>query len=151
MFPTRRPAPVAKSYRLNFPDLVDIFGDVTSLAAMKAKQSDLEADIDDNYQLLLRFEGGAMGHMTVDVLARPAVRQFRLLGSEGTVEWDHTGNAIRLWRADAGDWEEISFDPGDVQDGYIHAEEPYVAEMADFVAAVRGKTLGYILRTGRTR
>jgi predicted dehydrogenase len=119
--------------------LVDIFGDVTSLAAMKAKQSDLDADIDDNYQLLLRFNGGAMGHMTVDVLARPAVRQFRLLGSEGTAEWDHTANAIRLWRAEDGDWEEISFDPGDVQDGYIHAEEPYVAEMADFVAAVRGE------------
>ncbi len=121
--------------------LSDIFGDVTSLAAMKAKQSNLDADIDDNYQLILRFDGGTMGHMTVDVLARPAVRHFRLLGSEGTVEWDHSINAIRVWRAETGCWENTSFDPGDVQDGYIHAEEPYVTEMSDFIAAVRGEKI----------
>lgn len=117
--------------------LTNIFGDVTSLAAMKAKQSCLDTKIDDNYQLLMRFSGGTMGQMTVDVLARPAVRQFRLLGSEGTVEWDHTANTVRLWRSETGAWEEFSLDLGDVQAGYIHAEEPYVAEMADFVAAVR--------------
>lgn len=118
--------------------LTDIFGAVTSLAGMRAKLSELDADIDDIYQLLLRFAGGALGHMTVDVLARPAVREFRLLGSEGTIEWNHTANRIRVWRAQTGAWEDISLDPGSVEAGYIHAEEPYVAEMADFVAAVEG-------------
>lgn len=117
--------------------LTDIFGAVTSLAGMRAKLSDLDADIDDIYQLLMRFADGALGHMTVDVLARPAVREFRLLGTEGTIEWDHTANRIRVWRAASGEWEDISLDPGSVEDGYIHSEEPYVAEMADFVAAVQ--------------
>lgn len=119
--------------------LTDIFGAVTSLAGMRAKLSDLDADIDDIYQLLLRFADGVLGHMTVDVLARPAVRELRLLGSEGTIEWDHTANQIRVWRAETGTWDEISLDTGSVEAGYIHAEEPYVAEMADFVAAVEGK------------
>jgi predicted dehydrogenase len=119
--------------------LTDIFGSVTSLAAMRAKLSDLDADIDDIYQLLLRFDDGVLGHMTVDVLARPAVRELRLLGTEGTIEWDHTANRIRVWRAATGTWEEISLDPGSVEAGYIHSEEPYVAEMSDFVAAVEGK------------
>ena len=119
--------------------LADVFGPVARLSCMKDKVSDLDADIDDVYQLLLRHSNGAIGHLCVDVVARPAVRMFRANGSEGTIEWDHGANQIRLWRAAAGKWETIDLAAGTVESGYIHAEEPYVAEMADFVAAVRGE------------
>src|SRR5262249_60830167 len=42
----------------------------------------------DAYQLLLRFQSKVIGHLMVDVIARPAVRLFRLLGTAGTIEWD---------------------------------------------------------------
>lgn len=116
--------------------LTDIFGQVTELACMKDKLSDLEADIDDVYQILLRHDR-LIGHLLVDVVARPAVRLFRLNGTEGTVEWNHGANALRVWRAAAGTWDTIDLSGGTVEAGYIHAEEPYVAEMADFIAAVR--------------
>src|SRR4029079_1358657 len=106
---------------------------------MNAKVSDLDADIDDVYQLLLRHSNGPIGHLCVDVVARPAVRMFRANGNDGTVEWDHGANQIRLWRAATGKWETIDLAAGTVESGYIHAEEPYVAEIADFVAAVRGE------------
>lgn len=119
--------------------LVDIFGPVESLSCHKAKLTDLDADIDDIYQLLLRFECGVLGHLMVDVIARPAVRLFRLNGSEGTVEWDHGANRARVWTAATGRWSDISLSAGTVEKGYIHAEEPYVDEIADFVAAVKGE------------
>lgn len=118
--------------------LTDIFGPVTGLACMKDKLSDLDADIDDVYQLLLRHDG-LLGHLLVDVVARPAVRVFRLNGTEGTVEWDHGANTVRVWGAQIGRWDAIDLGARTVEAGYIHAEEPYVAEMADFIAAARGE------------
>jgi predicted dehydrogenase len=119
--------------------LIDTFGAVERVSCMKDKLSTLDADIDDVYQLLLRHKDGIIGHLCVDVVARPAVRLFRANGSEGTIEWDHGANQLRLWRAATGKWETIDLAAGTVEAGYIHAEEPYVAEMSDFLAAVRGE------------
>ncbi|MEO5374465.1 MAG: Gfo/Idh/MocA family oxidoreductase [Alphaproteobacteria bacterium] len=121
--------------------LVDILGDVDAVTCMRGKVSDLDCDIDDVYQLLLKFRSGLSGHLAVDVVARPAVRMFRLNGREGTIEWDHGQNVVRLWTAtgEANKYDLQVFDlaAGTVEAGYIHAEEPYVDEMRDFVAAVR--------------
>jgi len=123
--------------------LAEVFGKVTTLSALKDKVSDLDCDIDDVYQLLLRFENGLSGHLLVDVVSRPAVRVFRIAGSLGTIEWDHTANQVRLWTmgAEPNAYELETFDlgAGTVEAGYIHAEEPYVEEMADFIAAVNGE------------
>ncbi len=119
--------------------ITDLLGDVQTVTCLKGKVSDLDADIDDVYQLLMRVGDGISGHLVVDVIARPAVRTFRLSGSEGTIEWDHSINTVRLWTAANGEWETFDLGAGTVEDGYIHAEEPYVDEMADFVAAVKGE------------
>lgn len=121
-----------------FSWLVDLFGPVENLRCLKAKVSDIEADIDDVYQLVMEFKGPVMGHMLVDVVAQPAVRNFRLLGSSGTLVWDHASNSVSVWTKESGEWNVESLAAGSVEPGYINAEEPYVAEMADFVAAVRG-------------
>lgn len=117
--------------------LVDVFGPVSAVSCMKGKLGDLDCDIDDVYQLLLRFGTGLIGHLMIDVVARPAVRLIRVHGTEGTVEWDHTANTVRLFRAEAGAWSVIDLGAGTVENGYIHPEEPYVREMDDFLAAVR--------------
>jgi predicted dehydrogenase len=121
--------------------LVDVFGPVATLSCMKDKVSDLDADIDDIYQLLLNFEHRLVGHLMVDVIARPAVRIFRVMGTAGTLEWDHGAQKIRRYDAERQSWTEESLDSGTVEPGYVHAEEPYVAETADFVAAIRKERL----------
>lgn len=124
--------------------LTDIFGAVDRLSCFKDKVSDLDADIDDVYQLLLRFENRISGHLVVDVIARPAVRVFRLCCSHGTVEWNHMENVLRIWTptgtANAYDLETIDLGAGTIETGYIHAEEPYIDEMCDFISAVQGRT-----------
>ncbi len=119
--------------------LIPLFGKVKTLTSLKDKVTDLDADIDDVYQLLMRFEQGISGHLLVDVVARPAVRLIRINGSEGTVEWDHSANQARIWTTAKKEWEVIDFSVGTVEAGYIHSEEPYVDEMAAFVAAVKGE------------
>ena len=119
--------------------LVATFGDVEKVSCMKDKITDLDADIDDVYQLLLRFKSGLSCHLMVDVIARPAIRIFRLCGTEGTLEWDHSRNEIRVFEASEGAWRIEKLDSGQIEAGYIHQEEPYVNEVADFLAAIKGE------------
>ena len=118
-----------------------IFGDIGTINCMRAKITDLDCDIDDAYQMLLKFNSGMLGHVTVDVVSRPAFRVFRVMGSEGSVEWDHGANQLKVWsgtgRPNNYHMELIPLVTSQIEPGYIHGEQPYVDEMADFVAAVR--------------
>jgi len=121
--------------------LTDVLGPIRSVTAFRGKLSDLETDIDDVYQCLLEFVSGVRGVLQVDVLARAPVRHFRLLGSHGTVEWDAVARDVRVYTAATREWTRQDLASGTVEKGYAEwsAEEPYVAEMRDFVAAVRGQ------------
>lgn len=123
--------------------MLDLFGPAERLSAMRDKLSDLECDIDDVYHLLLKFDSGMVGHLMVDVLSRPAFRVFRILGSHGSIEWDHGAGVVKLWTVGAEpntyDLQTCDLSLGTVESGYIHGEEPYIEEMSDFVAACRGE------------
>lgn len=118
-----------------------LVGEVASVAAMKGKVSRFEADIDDVYQLVLRTQDGAIGHLQVDVVARPAVRHCRILGTEGTLEWSMSDKAVRHYDARTGEWERHPEPEARVADGYsgISVEDMYLDEMRAFLAAVRGE------------
>ncbi len=123
-----------------------IIGPIAMVTGMRDKLSTLDVDIDDAYQVLLKFESGALGHLLVDVIARSPVRYFRLCSERATIEWDATGTKqVRIFRA-GGDWEIIP-EPERIQEpGYVYSENPYIDEMRDFIAACRGeKPWGYTL------
>ena len=127
------------------------FGRVAAITAMRGKVSSLEADIDDAYQLLLRFESGVMGHLLVDVVARAPVRSFRLCGAEGTLEWDGTARRLGIYDAGEKQWREIGETSEVQEEGYVYAEDMYIAEMDGFAAACRGeRQWPYSLEEDRT-
>lgn len=115
----------------------DLFGQPQVLACHKAKLTDMPADIDDIYHCLLRYEDNILLNMTVEVISRPrATRHMRILGSRGEIVFDGDSNCVRHINTGMPDWEETRFGAGTVENQYINPEEPYVAEMQDFVAAV---------------
>lgn len=116
-----------------------VLGDVTTVAAMKDKVTDLEIDIDDVYQVLMRFTSGVVGHLLVDVVARDAVRTFRLLGSDGTIEWKWADHKVHLFNAATKEWEVFDEPEPSPEPGYIASEGMYIDEMRHFVAAVKGE------------
>ena len=116
-----------------------IVGPVTEVAAMKGKVSDLDVDIDDVYQLVLRHGPRLIGHLLVDVVARAPVRRCTILGSEGQVVWHWADKTVALYDAAKTEWTTFREEEGTIQPGYVHAEEPYVDEMRAYLAAVRGE------------
>jgi predicted dehydrogenase len=119
--------------------LNDLFGEPEPLACVKSKLTDLPADIDDIYHCVLRYPGPALMNMTVEVISRPvATRELRILGTHGQIVFSADENCVRYARSDQADWQRTPLGGGSIESGYINPEEPYIAELADFLAAVRG-------------
>lgn len=116
-----------------------LLGDVNAVSCLKGKVSDLDVDIDDTYQVLLKFKSGALGHLLVDVVARAPARVFRLLGKEGTIEWDRSMNIVKVFTAGDKKWKEYPVEEGKPEKRYIAGERMYVEEMERFIGAIEGK------------
>jgi predicted dehydrogenase len=122
--------------------LTGLLGDFSKVAAMRDKVSDLDCDIDDIYQLLLRSKDGIYGHLMVDVLSRYPTRSLRLIGSEGTIDWIADTREVRMFTVASGKWEVFKEEASVVQKGYsyLSAEGMYVEEMSSYVKACEGES-----------
>jgi predicted dehydrogenase len=120
--------------------LTKLFGPVKDIAGLKNRSGALEADIDDSYAIAISFENGVAGTIMIDVLAQPEVRALRINGTEGALDWDQSVEAVRIRKSGDKDWTSYLLDKGTVESGYINPEEPYIAEIRDFLAAMEGKS-----------
>ncbi len=117
-----------------------LIGDAAHVTGMRAKLSQLDTDIDDAYHLLLRYQGGALGHLLVEVLARSPVRACRIIGETGTLEWIAGDRRLRHYQAESGEWSVHEEPAPDAVEGYsdMSAESMYIDEMKAFVTAIAG-------------
>lgn len=123
--------------------LTSIFGEITSVMGQKAKTSDLETDIDDIYNVLIKFTNNIQGNLIVDVLSQPAYRQLKVICEGGILESDWISRTIKYYKKDDG-WTEIKVDDGKPQSNYIYGEKPYVEEMKIFTESIlENKKLAY--------
>lgn len=116
-----------------------MFGSVESAKGFGAKVSDLDAEIEDVYQVLYRFTSGALGHLLVDAVARVPVRHLRVLCADGVIEWRASDKALRVFDAVAGAWTTHDEPAQEVREGYVAPEDMYVEEMRAFLQATRGE------------
>lgn len=117
--------------------LNDIFGTPVPISCYKTKLTSMNAEIDDIYHFLLRYDDEVLANITIEVISRPtAVREMRILGSEGEITFSGEKNTVRYINVGMPDWVEFQLNLGTQEVGYINAEEPYIAEMKDFIAAV---------------
>jgi len=116
-----------------------IFGDVKKISCLKGKTSDLPVNIDDVYQVIFEFENGILGHLLVEVISRTPTRILRVVGDEGTIEWDWLGDVVRLYDIKKKRWIEFKEKRGFKEKGYVAKENMYIEEMKNFVNAIKGK------------
>lgn len=114
-----------------------LFGEPEPLACVTTKLGQFDADIDDIYHCLLRYPGGTLANLTIEVLSRPqATRELRILGSEGQIVFSADERCVRHIRTGQDEWQRFELGAGRVESGYINPEEPYVEELASFIAAL---------------
>lgn len=118
--------------------LIDLFGKIKTVTGRKSKLSNLEADIDDMYNVLLEFNNGIEATMTVDVIARYPYRQIKILGETGVIFADWSERIVKYYTKESG-WTENKSNDGDIEKGYIHGEGPYIEEMNHFLETIQNK------------
>jgi len=120
--------------------LTHLLGPVREVKAMKGRLGDLDAEIDDVYQLLLRLGDNAIGHLQVDVVARAARRELCLLGTEGNLTWSASERLVKLYRSTTKIWEHFPEDEtaSEASHKMPSAEFVYVEEMKAFKEACEG-------------
>jgi len=111
---------------------------------MKGKSSVLEADIDDVYQILLRFESGVFGNLGVDVVSRVQYRDLKVLCQDGVALWDWQAKRLSIYRSCDKQWQQLY--PTGTSPSPSPEEQMYVDEMRYFIEVARGEqTLMYSL------
>jgi len=124
-----------------------LVGKVKSVWGFTAKLSDLEVDVEDTAKIGLRFESGALGSLHLDFNQQPPSHRFEVIGTKGTLKWDLSNGATRIYRASpeslaistgmgikaGGEWEAYP-----LADGW-ERNLMFLEQMKHFVAVVRGE------------
>ena len=114
-------------------------GDVKRVTALMAKVSDLEMDVEDSAEIAVEFHSGALGSISLNMLARPGGRFCRLVGERGTLEWDALRSETRLYCAESKSWSLLSQPIGVVRN------DMYRDELRHFLDCVNGANTPRIL------
>lgn len=121
--------------------LLDIVGRPSRVAGLLGSTIDMGVDIDDTYLVALSGDGW-MGALTVDVVARHALRQLVMNLERGQIRWRWDTGVVEVFDADTGEWEHVEVaDDTVAAEGYNPniTERMYIDEMAAYLAAVRGE------------
>jgi len=78
-----------------------LVGKVMSVWGFTGTLSDLEVDVEDTAEIGLRFESGALGNLHLDFNQQPPAHRFEIIGTKGTIKWDLSDGASRIYRASA--------------------------------------------------
>jgi predicted dehydrogenase len=105
-------------------------GEVSSVHAEMAQLGDLDVDVEDVAEIVLRFSNGAIGSVHVDMVQRAATRSCRVVGTKGTLTWDGLRGHTQLFSVDRGEWIDL-YGPSDAG-----VNEMYLAELTHFFQSV---------------
>ena len=108
-----------------------MMGEVRSLSASLANLSELELDVEDNAELLLKFHSGSIATVHLDYYQRPPSHTLEIAFDKGRVRWDsHSGCAI-VDNAEMDTTETFCPPEG------FKRNDMFLAEMEDFVRLCR--------------
>jgi predicted dehydrogenase len=114
--------------------LLWLLGDVKSVTGATAAKAGMGIDVEDSAEAALEFASGVLGGVHLNYVQRPASHQLTIVGTEGTLQWDQSDGAARLYRARAGAWEVAEAPAG------YERNDMFVAEMMRFLDVLAGKS-----------
>jgi len=74
-----------------------LLGEPREVFCYAGKVSSLEIDTEDNADLLLKFDYGAVAGVHLDYLQRTYRRSCELIGEDGLIAWDYIAQTVRVY------------------------------------------------------
>lgn len=110
-----------------------LFGEVEEVFCYGGKLSNLEIDTEDCVNILMKFSAGFSAHIHLDYIQRAYSRSCKVIGEEGTIVWDITQGAVRLFSASTKRWNTM-----EPPDGY-DMNQMYMEEVRHFLRCIDGQ------------
>ena len=111
-----------------------LIGEVETVNAKAGHVSDLEIDVEDMAEIVLKFNCGAIGSVHLDMVQRSPVRACRIIGTEGTLLWDGIRHRVDWFSAQTGNWSSLYRD-----DDMDCSRDMYVNEVRHFLDCVKNR------------
>jgi predicted dehydrogenase len=105
-------------------------GEVEAVSAQMGHVSDLQIEVEDLAEIVLRFRNGAIGSVHLDMIQRGATRSCRIVGSEGTLTWEWADHRVRCFSEKHGGWTDLWVGEGDDRNAM------YLEELRHFLDCV---------------
>ncbi len=117
--------------------ITDIFGFPKKIFGAYGKTTDIGAPIDDTYAFVMDF-GRSFGTVTVDIVARYAIRHLILNMERGQIIWRWDEPVVSLYEAGKKRWVRYHYPQGQVATGYNVniSEDMYIEEIKAFIDAL---------------
>lgn len=120
--------------------LNDIFGEPEVVGSVRDKISTLSAEIDDIYQIQLKYPNNVKASLVVEVLSRPfSSRELRIVGTEGIIKFSADDSSVQLCNSSMNEWKTYIIQSGTKASGAINPDEPYFDELSLFLGAAMGE------------
>lgn len=126
---------------IEFPWIIDTFGDIKSYEVKKDKMSSLELDYPDNYMFLLEHANGNKGVIALDVISRKASRNLEIFGEDLHIKWDGTPQGLYDYDIESKEDEHIElYQDIDKRKEYCASiiEDAYFDEIVNFFDVING-------------
>ena len=126
---------------IEFPWILEAFGDIESISVSKDKISSLEIDYPDNYMIKIRHRNGSKGLLAVDVIARSAIRRLEVYNENLQINWDGRPDTLKEYDFEKKDFEWVQvYDDIQHREGYSAniIENAYMDEIKAFIQYVSG-------------
>ena len=126
---------------IEFPWLINAFGEVLKFNVCKSKMTSLNIDYDDNYMLQFEHVNGVKGSIVIDVVSPKAVRKLEAYCEGKYISWDGTPDSLYVY--DHTNKENLNiqlYSKIDHKSGYSDfvVENAYRDEIAAFLNAING-------------
>lgn len=124
---------------IEFPWLIETFGDIFNVSVMHDKMSCLNIDYSDNYMIQLEHSNGNKGMLTVDVVCPKAVRNLELYAENLYLIWNGTPDSLKKYSIEKKEFDRIDlYESIEHTAGYQETviENAYADEIDDFIAVI---------------
>jgi predicted dehydrogenase len=109
-------------------------GSAKVLAAVSLSAKSIGLKTDGLAEIILRHKSGALCNVHLNFVQRDYRRTCQIIGSEGTIYWNFTDHAVRVFDADGKLARTIAEPQG------WEINQMYIDELSHFISAVRGNS-----------
>jgi predicted dehydrogenase len=109
-----------------------LLGDVEALMAVTGKVSDLEIQVEDLAEIVVRFRSGVVASLHLDYYQQPPSHWLEVKGTQGSLRWQNNSGAVELYRTGKDQWETFPLPDG------FDRNDMFMAEMRHFFEIIRG-------------